>query len=151
MTQQTTLRAAVPADREALIALMRRASLANPGDREALLAHPEAIDVPEEQLRADATCVAERGGVAAGFAVVLPRPDGEAELDGLFVEPDLWRAGVGRALIARACDLARDIGAGGLNVVANPHAFAFYHAVGFIDRGAAETQFGPATLMRIAL
>ena len=72
------IRAAHPADRNALIALMRRASLANPGDRDALLVHPEAIDVPEDQLRADATCVAELDGVAVGFAVVLPRPDGSA-------------------------------------------------------------------------
>ena len=70
--------------RETLFELMRRASLANPGDR-------EAADVPEEQLRADTTCVAELHGVAVGFDVVLPRPDGEAELDGLFVEPHLCR------------------------------------------------------------
>ena len=73
-----TIRAGRLAEREELIALMRRASLANPGDREALLAHPEAIDVPEEQLRSDATCVAELEGAVAWFAVVLPRPDGEA-------------------------------------------------------------------------
>lgn len=92
------MRAAGPADREALVALMRRASLANPGDRAAMLAHPEVIDIPADQLRPEATCIAERNGVVAGFSVVLPRPDGEAELDGLFVEPDLWRGGVGRVL-----------------------------------------------------
>lgn len=145
------IRAAHPADRNALIALMRRASLANPGDRDALLAHPEAIDVPEDQLRADATCVAELDGVAVGFAVVLPRPDGEAELDGLFVEPHLWRGGVGRLLVAQACELARGKGSNCLNVVANPHALGFYRAVGFLDIGAAETRFGPALLMRIRL
>lgn len=145
------IRAARPADRDALIALMRRASLANPGDREALLAHPDAVDVPVEQLRADATCIAELGGVAGGFAVVLPRPDGEAELDGLFVDPHLWRSGVGRMLVAQACELARGMGSDYLNVVANPHALGFYRAVGFLDIGAAETRFGPALLMRMPL
>ena len=145
------IRAAKPADRETLIALMRRASLANPGDREALLAHPQAIDVPVEQLAPAMTCIAELDGVAAGFATVLPRPDGDAELDGLFVEPHLWRSGVGRALVARANDLARENGAKFLNVVANPHAFDFYHAVGFVDFGTAKTQFGSGSLMRIPL
>jgi GNAT superfamily N-acetyltransferase len=151
MTSTIAIRPAVPADRSLLIDLMRRASLANPGDREALLAHPEAIDVPVEQLCAEATCVAELGGVAAGFAVVLRRDDGEAELDGLFVDPHLWRSGVGRVLIVRARELAAALGAGYLHVVANPHADRFYRAVGFIDFGAAETQFGPGRLMRLAV
>lgn len=145
------MRSACPADRNTLIALMRRASLANPGDREALLAHPEAVDVPEDQLHANTTCIAERDGVAVGFAVVLPRADGGSELDGLFVEPSLWRGGVGRVLVARACELARRMGSDCLNVVANPHAFGFYRAVGFVDIGPAETQFGSALLMRLPL
>ncbi|MEQ1769128.1 MAG: GNAT family N-acetyltransferase [Devosia sp.] len=151
MKTPISIRSAEPRDREVLIVLMRRASLANPGDREALLAHPEAIDVPVEQLTSDMTCIAELAGVPAGFATVLPRPDGEAELDGLFVEPHLWRSGVGRALVARAIELARGGDARFLHVVANPHAFDFYRAVGFVDFGIAETQFGSGALMRIPL
>lgn len=60
-------------------------------------------------------------------------------------------AGSAACWVARACELARELGAAGLNVIANPHAFDFYHAVGFVDCGTAETQFGPATLMRLPL
>lgn len=39
-------RPATAGERRQLVELQRRASLANPGDREALLAHPDAIDLP---------------------------------------------------------------------------------------------------------
>ena len=74
------IRSAVQAERACLEALQRRASLANDGDRDNLLAHPEAITVPLEQIATDCVFVAERDGIVAGFAAVLPRPDGGAEL-----------------------------------------------------------------------
>ena len=92
------IRPALPAERSRLEALQWRASLANPGDRDSLLANPDAISVPVEQIADGHVFVAERDGVIAGFAAVLPRPDGDAELDALFVEPSLWKAGVGRLL-----------------------------------------------------
>ena len=49
-----TIRPARVDEQPALESLQRRASLANPGDREALLAHPEAIALPVEQLEAGA-------------------------------------------------------------------------------------------------
>jgi len=36
-------------------------------------------------------------------------------------------------------------------VTANPHALAFYRAVGFIDCGVAETDFGTASRMVLML
>ena len=42
-------------------------------------------------------------------------------------------------------------GAGRLEVTANPHALEFYRAVGFIDCGAAETDFGAAPRMVLML
>ena len=95
-------------------------------------------------LAPEATCVAELDGVMVGFATVLPRPDGDAELDGLFVEPHLWRSGVGRALVSRANELARDCGARFLNVVANPcYAFDSTRTACrlFVDYGTTETQY----------
>ena len=85
------IRPAVQAERRALEALQRRASLHNPGDREALLAHPDAIDVPSAQIDDGHVFVLEAAGSIKGFATVLPRADGNAELDALFVEPDAWR------------------------------------------------------------
>ena len=100
-------RAAQPGEREALEALQRRASLNNPGDRDALLAHPDAIVLPAEQIARGDVIVAELDGVIAGFAAVLEREDGQAELDGLFVEPDRWRGGIGRLLVEASCALAQ--------------------------------------------
>jgi hypothetical protein len=82
-----------------------RASLGNPGDRDALLANPDAIALPIEQIAAGCVFVAERDGVVAGFAAVVPRPDGGAELDALFVEPPLeaWHRTATRRPHCRCC------------------------------------------------
>ncbi len=50
--------------------------------------------------------VVEHWGAPAGFAVVVPRDDGNADLDGPFVEPDLWRGGFGRKLVEEAAHFA---------------------------------------------
>ena len=93
------IRLAAPSERSSLEALQMRASLANEGDRAALLAHPAAVSIPDGQIEAGQVFVAEAGGTMLGFAAVLPRDDGGTELDGLFVEPELWRGGTGRLLV----------------------------------------------------
>jgi GNAT superfamily N-acetyltransferase len=134
-------------EREALEALQWRASLSNPGDREALLAHPDAIDLPAAQLEASQVVVAEHKGVVLGFAAVLERDDGDIELDGLFVEPEHWKQGVGRALVEHCATQARKAGAVQLHVIGNRHAEAFYARCGFETIGPWQTRFGPALEM----
>ena len=80
--------------------------------------------------------------------MILPRPDGDAELDGLFVEPPLWRRGIARRLVAHCAQRARERGARALHVVGNSHALAFYAACGFEKVGMTQTQFAPGTLLR---
>ncbi len=126
MRDDVIVRPAVDAEREQLEALQRRASLNNPGDRQALLAHPDAIELPLEQIRAGGVYVAEVAGSILGFAAILPREDGDSELDALFVEPDVWRRGIGRELVERCAAAARAAGAESLHVVGNPHAEGFY-------------------------
>jgi len=145
------VRTATPNEKEALEALQWRASLANPGDRESLLAHPDAIELPLEQIESGTVVVAEADGTVLGFAAVLPREDGDAELDALFVEPDAWRGGIGRALVQRCAVLARSMSARSLHVVGNPHAEGFYLACGFALVGTTHTRFGSGLLMRMAL
>ena len=140
-----------PEERLALIALLRRASLMNEPDRDWLLAHPDVIDLPLAHLAQGRVIVAERPSRRAGLAVVLMREDGEAELDGLFVEPDLWRTGVGRALLAAAEAKAREAGAEVMRVVANPEARGFYEACGYRSVGEVATLFRPALAMRKSL
>jgi GNAT superfamily N-acetyltransferase len=141
-------RLAVPAERSALEELQRRASLIYEEDREALLAHPDAIELPIEQITGGRTIVAERAGELLGFVVVLHRDDGDAELDGLFVEPVQWRHGIGRALVVRAEQLATADGSASLWVTANTRALGFYDSCGFVTVGEVATRFRPAPRMR---
>jgi GNAT superfamily N-acetyltransferase len=148
MKSKIVIRRAAAGERADLEALQRRASLNNPGDRDAILAHPDAIELPPEQIASGAVRVAEQDGVRRGFSVVLRRDDGDAELDGLFVDPVVWRSGIGRALVEHAARQARELGASILHVVGNPHAEGFYAAVGFTTHGTFETRFGTGLLMR---
>ena len=141
------IRTALVNEQRELEALQRRASLANPGDREALLANPDAIELPLEQIERGHVFVAEIYGSIAGFAALVFRADGEADLDALFVEPELWRHGVGAQLIEHCVDVARSAGSCVLHVVGNPHADGFYSAVGFDVIGTTQTRFGPGLLM----
>jgi GNAT superfamily N-acetyltransferase len=143
-----TFRLAVPAERSALEELQRRASLMWEEDRAALLANPDAIELPLEQITGGRTVVAESAGELLGFAVVLPRDDGDAELDGLFVEPTYWRHGIGRALVEQTERIAAADGAASLWVTANTRALGFYDSCGFVTVGEVQTRFRPAPKMR---
>jgi GNAT superfamily N-acetyltransferase len=135
------IRVARPQEHDGLEELQRRASLANENDRPHLEAHPDAIHLPPEQLANGQVLVAELDGRVAGFAAVVG-----GELDGLFVEPELWRRGVGTALIDAATNQARRKGLA-LTVIANPHALKFYRRCGFSEEGVVETRFGPGVRM----
>jgi GNAT superfamily N-acetyltransferase len=140
------IRQALPAERLELEELQRRASLALESYREQLEAHPDAIDLPADQIARGDILVAEMEGLVAGFAVVLTE-EGKAELDGLFVEPGLWRRGIGASLVEAAVHEARRRGLSLMTVVAEPSARLFYESCGFTVEGTAETRFGPALRM----
>ena len=151
MMKLVSIRLAVVSEREELEALQLRSSLKNSGDRDALLANPDAIVLPEEQIVAGQVFVAEIENGMVGFAVILPREDGETELDGLFTEPDFWGHGVGRTLVDRCATYAIANGSQALHVVGNPHAKGFYEACGFKTLGECSTRFGAGLLMRKTL
>jgi GNAT superfamily N-acetyltransferase len=136
-----TIRPAEPAERETLEKVQRRASLALPEYREQLQAHPDAIRLPAEQVESGQVLVAELHGRIVGFAAIVG-----GELDGLFVEPEFWRQGIGEQLVEAATHVARRRGLA-LTVVANPTAREFYEKCGFSLEGEAETRFGPALRM----
>jgi len=75
------IRRAVTSEQEELEALSLRASLANAGDRDALLAHPDAIELPLSQIAAGGVFAAEWKGKIVAFAAVEPRADGDSELE----------------------------------------------------------------------
>jgi GNAT superfamily N-acetyltransferase len=148
MAPHVSIRPARPDEQTQLEFLQRRASLSNPGDRDALLANPDAIALPIEQIAAGCVFVAERDGVVAGFAAVVPRPDGGAELDALFVEPHLWQRGIGRRLVDHIAEVARARAASVLHVIGNPHAEGFYISCGFCVTGTVDTRFGVGLTMQ---
>jgi GNAT superfamily N-acetyltransferase len=142
------IRPALAGERSSLEALQWRASLANSGDREALLANPDAIALPIEQIATGCVFVAEVDDVIAGFAAIVARPDGGAELDALFVEPHLWKRRIGRRLVDHVAEVARVRGASFLHVIGNPHAEGFYLSCGFLATGTFDTRFGVGLTMR---
>jgi GNAT superfamily N-acetyltransferase len=148
VTARPSFRLAVPAERRALEDLQRRASLVWEEDRDALLANPDAIELPLEQITDGRTIVAENVGELLGFAVVLRRDDGDAELDGLFVDPTQWRHGIGRELLEQSERIAASEGAASLGGTANTRALGFYGACGFVTVGEVATRFRPAPRMR---
>ena len=143
-----TIRDATAGEAAVLEALQRRSSDVWEQYREALAAHPDAIELPADFIERGWVRVAVDGADAPiGFSVAIPGEGGVYELDGLFVDPDHMRRGLGRSLVADAARRASRLGARCLEVTAGP-AEAFYEQVGFYRFDAAQTRFGPAVRMR---
>ena len=149
--QKISIRTALVSEQKALEALQWRASLCNPGDREMLIANPQAIELPIHQIEAGNVFVAEVDCSLKGFAALLPTEDGDWELTGLFVEPAAWRQGIGRALVEHCCFIAKSAGVASLHVVGNPHAEGFYANCDFKMLGTKQMQSGIGLLMKRSL
>jgi len=95
-----------------------------------------------------ATFVVERGGTVVGFTSVGPSRDqrGLGELYAIYVDPDEWSTGAGRALIERAEEQLRGTYAEvALWVLEdNPRARRFYERAGWTPDGSrkAEARWG---------
>jgi GNAT superfamily N-acetyltransferase len=144
------IRLGVPADLSAASDVYRSASLSNAGDRDNLLAHPKYLVLGPEGLAEGRTYVAEEEGSLVGFATWI-EARGIFELEDLFVDPGWMRRGIATALVNRIAQVLRARGVERLEVTANPHAMGFYRAAGFIDSGVADTVFGTATRMALAI
>ena len=95
--------------------------------------------------------IAERGGVAIGFVSSGPPRDEDVPLPGaeiyaIYVFPDAWRSGAGRALLTTAADHWRGRGVTTLVLwvlEANVAGRAFYEAMGWsADGRRQEIDFG---------
>lgn len=109
------------------------------------------MHLPAEHLRDGCAIVAEADGEVAGFAVVLPIGDGEWELDGLFVQPEMAGRGVGKALAEAARRRAQMSGAVSLKVIAALEVEGFYRRCGFNLVGETKTLLGRALIMVLPL
>jgi GNAT superfamily N-acetyltransferase len=92
------------------------------------------------------TLVADRAGLVAGFcSIVAPSRDDDAgertcEVAAIYVDPEAWRRGIGRALLEAAVREARADGWRTVTLwvfAANDRAHAFYEAFGFAPDGGA--------------
>jgi ribosomal protein S18 acetylase RimI-like enzyme len=142
------IRSSRPDDLERLRCIYRSASLSNAGDRQALLDHPQFLELPESSVVEGRTRVAQSAsGEVVGFATVEVSAT-EAELVDLFVDPASMRRGVARALINDAKSILSAGGIRTLEVTANGHALALYEAVGFEVIGRETTPLGSGWRMR---
>jgi GNAT superfamily N-acetyltransferase len=140
----TTIRAAHPGEADLLREIHRRASYIWPEDRANLDANPQIFGVDHTAVTAGRVRVAVNArDRPVGFATWRPA-GGDAELDDLFVEPDMMRLGIGSALVGDAAQCAAGAGLEHLLVVAHPRTRAFYSRAGFVVQGPATTRFGPA-------
>ena len=137
-------------DREALQRVFRRASLSNVGDREALVAHPEALRLSADLVSQGRTRVATLADDSViGFASTMPNGAGSIELDDLFVDPDWQRRGAARQLVAQIVIEAAAERVKRIDVTANDHALPFYRSAGFVEDSRVETSFGVGTRMHL--
>src|SRR4051812_84519 len=144
------VRVADAADEPVLARIFRSASLSTAADRDALLAHPEALTLSDDLLARGRTRVATfADGAVVGFAATRPTDPGVLELEDLFVDPDAMRRGVARQLIVRIATEAAREDVTRIDVTANFHALGFYTAVGFIAGARVDTEFGPAQRMHL--
>jgi GNAT superfamily N-acetyltransferase len=71
----------------------------------------------------------------------------DAELLKLFVEPEMLRKGIGKALFTWATDIARRMGAHQMTIEADPDAAPFYRRMGARDAGAAPSRSIPGRML----
>ncbi|RYE10391.1 MAG: GNAT family N-acetyltransferase [Hyphomicrobiales bacterium] len=149
MSVPLDIRLANPGDRQELIDLLWRASLAWEVVRQELLDHPEVVDVDPELIARNQIFVAQRGDRIVGFATIVPHEGNDAELDGIFVEPSAWRQGIGMALMHQIEREAKAWSANRLHVLASPNVVGFYTAAGFERTGEQKMRFGPAAIVMV--
>ena len=143
------IRIAKPGERVALGELHRRSSYVWEEDRANLEAHPDALGVAHEAIAGGRVRVAVgQAGELLGFSVVADATAGVCELEDLFVDPDVMRQGIGRALVEDVAARATATGYREMTVVAHPRNFGFYASVGFVPGEQVNTRFGPAARLR---
>jgi ribosomal protein S18 acetylase RimI-like enzyme len=147
---QVHVRSPTSGDQASLARIYREASLANPADREALLAHPDALRLSDDLISGGrARVAADADGAVLGFASTRRTGIRLAELDDLFTDPQWQRCGVARALVRRVVEELSGEGVTRLEVTGNDHALEFYRAVGFVVDGRTETEYGTGLRMHL--
>jgi len=121
-------------------------------DGERVRAWAASLDLSPERLAGAHTFVAEMGGVAVGWAEILPPDAGVCVLEHLWVEPARMRRGAGSQLFRRAAERAAGLGATALEWEAEPNALGFYARMGGRPVRTATSEWGrELTVMGVPL
>lgn len=128
------LRPARPEEGPALTELCLRSKAVWGYDDAFMEACRKELTLTPAAILASQVQVAELDGRLAGMAEVKSGGDA-AQLEKLFVEPDLLRTGTGRKLLDWASTTARMAGATALVIEADPGAAGFYRRMGAVDDG----------------
>lgn len=134
MNGSVLLRPARPGEAALLSGLALRSKAHWGYDAAFLAACREELSLTEDELGARRTTVAEVDGTVVGFGTLEGEPPA-GEIGMLFVEPAAIGRGIGRALLARLVETARDTGFVRLHIEADPYAEEFYLAQGAVRVG----------------
>ena len=140
------LRPAAPSEAEVLTDLCLRSKAVWGYDASFMAACRAELTLTERDFAHSGIEVAIEDGRIVGMAQ-LAVAGATAQIEKLFVEPALLRAGAGRRLFAWCVDAARRAGATELIVVADPGAADFYRRMGMTDNGTAPSGSIPGRVL----
>jgi GNAT superfamily N-acetyltransferase len=133
-----SLRRPRPDEAATLTELCLRSKAAWGYNAEFIEACREELTLTPDLVRDSQIQIAEEDGAVVGVAQVTVDTD-VAILDKLFVDPTRLRSGVGRRLFEWATNAAHALGAGIMQIEADPGAAEFYRRMGTIDDGVARS------------
>lgn len=139
LRDKPTIRAARAAEGELLSGLAMRAKAHWGYPEDFLRACRAELTYDHDYIAARDVFVIESDRRVVGFCS-LERIDEESiELGGLFVEPGYIGKGLGRALMRKAMETAREAGARRLVIHGDPNARPFYEAAGAVQVGRVQS------------
>lgn len=149
MTSDIACRSAREADAPALSALAMRSKAHWGYSDEFMDACRDELTCSADDIASPDTAylVAESAGRVAGYAALGRLDPKTAELEAMFVEPELIGSGIGNTLMREIVSRARDMGVRRILIQADPNAAAFYAAAGATLCGERESDSIPGRML----
>jgi predicted N-acetyltransferase YhbS len=133
-------------DAAALTQIAVRATKRDGYDDGAIARFMPGLQVNLALIAAGLVFVAEEEGVPRGYVALRPTGmGGLILLEGIFVDPDFSRGGVGTRLFAAAIEFSRKMAGSVILIYSSPHAVGFYSGLGAIRIGTTPFVFSPDT------
>lgn len=141
------IRPAALSDVDILTRLAMRSKASHGYDAAFMAQCREELAIRPQTLHERDVWVAENGDAIVGFFGLEPPDNGIAEVNPIFVEPDLQQAGVGRALWRKLEERARFAGALAIGLDSDPHAVGFYERMGMRVVGSSPSGSIPGRML----